>query len=214
MINYLFVLDINSNEIILDKPKKAKGTYKDIIKTAIQKIKPMGLADQERGKKTLEANNKIYYQKLNAKLLTGAVATQIKKEGDVYRLFADLNNQIKQTKAALKANKELETWLKTEVTKFNKGERLSSAARINERVSSANNMVEGMLAKELEKFEQLEEIDKDVIEMEEMAKSFENNATDLHNEAFWYNRKLQIMIWGGVGLVGVFAGIYIVDIFV
>ena len=212
MINYLFVLDINSNEILFDQPKEAKNKYKTQIKVAIEKIKPITIQEQERGRRNLEDKARIYYQRLNDKMMAGAIAIEVKKESDLYRLFADLNAQIKQTKTALKENKELEAWLNVEIGKFNKGERMSAAERINNRVLHANDMVEAKIAKELEKFEQLEALDKEVIEMETMAKSFEGNAAELHKEALLYNRRLQVMMWGGAGLAAIIVGIWMIDV--
>ena len=212
MIHYIFALNINSNVTLIDKPKSLKSTYKNPIKQALQKIQPASLSEDYRGKKQLKKNEFVFYQKIDQTLMLGAVASNVKKDSEIYRFFTDIHAQIKQSKSQLKGNKEIERWLKNEIELFNKGGRLSASQRINKRLESANKKVEERITKEVQKFDDLEGLESEILEMESMTQEMQSNAGELHREAYIMNKKLEIMIWGGVGLLGIMVGIWLLEV--
>lgn len=214
MLRYFFVVDINSNEILVDKPKKSKGKYKTPVRQALQKIKPGSMAEDERGKKNLEDGEVILYQKMNSKVLMGAIVHNCKKDSDVYRLFNDFNEEIKNSKKPLKGSKELETWIKTQSDVLNRGDRSNSAARINNRLEQANSKIEARITQEMKKFEELDSLEQEIIQMEEVSKDMSSNAVVLHREAYLYNKKLELMIWGAVALLSVIIGVWLLEVVV
>ena len=212
MIHYIFALNINSNVTLIDTPKSLKSTYNKPIKQALKKIQPASLSEEYRGKKLLKKSEYFIYQKLDQTLMVGAVTSDVKKDSEIYRFFTDIHMQIKQLKSPLKGNKEIEKWLKSEITLFNKGERLSASQRINKRLESANKKVEERITKEVQKFDDLEGLEGEILEMESMTQEMQSNAGELHREAYIMNKKLEILIWGGVGLLGIMVGIWLLEV--
>lgn len=211
MINYFFVLDINSNGILIDKPKSSKPKYKNVTRVLVDKVKPALLARSERGKKSL-GGEQVFYQKINDKIMLFAIGHDIKHEGHVFRLFTDFYREMERSTKPLKGNRELETWLKDNINKVNKGARMTAAERINKKVEDINNKISERLNKEIQKLDNLQELDDDVIKIEDEAKQMRTTAVELHQEAWIYNRKLEIMVWGAVGLLVVIIGIWLLQI--
>ena len=195
MLKYYCVVDINSKKTLIGTPKEERTKYKVNVKQAVSKVKPKKMVMEARGKKAFPSGEQFYYQKLDENLLYCAITENVEKDGDVYRFFEDFHEERKKVKAVEKS-KELDSWLKTEIKAFNAGERISKGEKINMRVKKMSKKIEKRIQKELSKLEDLQGMNEDILEMEQDAKEMDENARALYAEAWWYNNKMTLLLWG------------------
>ena len=208
MLKYYCVVDINSKKIILGTPKEEKLKFKEDIKKGVVSVKPKKMVMEARGNKAFPSGDQFFYQKLDENFLYCLVAENIEKEGDAYRFFGDFHEERKKVKE-MKNNKDLDSWLKTEIKAFNSGERITKGEKINQRVKKMSKKIEKRISKELAKLEDLQGMNEDILEMEKDAKDMDDNARALYAEAWWYNNKMTILLWASTILM-VGGGVFLV----
>ena len=162
----MFVLDINSKGILIDKPKRVKSKFKQKVTLLLKNVEPASLREKERGKKKLSTGEKILYQRMSKRYFVAAVIMNLNSDSHAFQFFSDLWLEIDKRKNVQKGDKSLESWLKEEMNSFNSGKRSTAASRINKRLNTINNRMQERLTKELNKFADLEDLETDIQELE------------------------------------------------
>ena len=201
MIKYFFVMNISSNKIIFDKPRREKTTYKNYVRHAVKKINPAEMEAGQKGKKKFPSDERILFQKMDSKLFFAAITEGVKRDSSVYRLLGDFYAEVGKHRGEIRGNEELEKWLKIEISKFNKGKRFNESDKGNSQQGSlagthtvlirddesANSRIGGLAWEE------------------------RNQKPKAENEQAFSDNKLQILIWFVLGLIALCIGIFFME---
>ena len=201
MIKYFFVMNISSNKIIFDKPRREKTTYKNYVRHAIKKINPMEMQPGMKGKKKFPSEERILFQKMDSKLLFAAITHEVKRDSSVYRLMNDFYAEVNKNKGEIKGNEELERWLKIEISKFNKGKRFNDADKRNSQQGSLAGTHTVLIGNDNSQSSQLNE----VIWEDKKQK------VPVDNDQVLDDKKLQLLIWFVCGLIVLCIGIFFME---
>ena len=200
MISYFFAYKISSGDITNAFPAENTDKYSADVKKAMTSIKPKRMAKEARGKKAFDSGDIFMYQKMSKEVMVCSISQNVKTDGDMYTLFADFYGEATKKKAFAKEGL-MNEWLDTEIGKFNAGERISKGAKVNQRVGAMNEKIQDRITKELDKFDDLMDMNNDILEMEEDAKEAKQLATEVRVEAWWYNHKMTLLLFGSIGTI-------------
>lgn len=85
--------------------------------------------------------------------------------------------------------------------------------RVNQQVDNIKKNLKNQIDKQNDHTQTLMSIDERTKEMVEEARQYRNNAQDVHNAAWWLNKKYQILIGGTLLLISVLVTLMVVRIF-
>ena len=207
MINYFFVLNISKNEIVFDKPKNKKETYRIYVKQAIAKIKPQEMRIKGKGKKRFPNEERIMYQKIDSKLLLAAIVVNVRRDLDIYGFFADFNLEMQKYRGNLRDNTDLESWAKKQIKSVNELN-IKSSIELNRSNNSSYNMKLSLIQIDEEPSDIENPTTKPLIinEVSEMNECSPNISSE-------FNGKTQVALWGVFGLIALCLGLIGIELF-
>ena len=200
MISYFFAYNISSNATSNTFPADKAGKYAGDIEKAVKSLKAKSLAKDSRGKKLFESGETFMYQKMTKDVLVCSISQEVKTEGDMYRLFVDFYDEAEKKKAFAKDGL-MKEWLSEEIGKYNAGERISKGAKVNKRMEKMNEKIGNRINIEMDKFDDLMAMNEDMLDMEQDAKEAKQLATEVHTEAWWYNKRMGMLLFGSIGTI-------------
>lgn len=207
MINYFFAINVSNNEIVFDKPKNKKETYRIYVKQAVARIKPDSLMIGGKGKKRFPNDERILYQKMDSKLLIAAIVTKVRRNSEIYTLFQEFYNQMQKYRGQIRDNDELEQWTKKQIKTFNETKR-QSFTEIDKSDSSYYTQKLSLIQIDEEELDIENPTFKPLIIEEERDLTVSKS---IYIDDF--NGKTQIVLWGVFGMVGLCLGMIGIELF-
>lgn len=133
MIRYFLVLDISSKEEVISYPQKYQVRYENFVSQTMKKKKLKQLGLKTHGKQVFPSKDIFFFQKMDKNYMYGVVCKSIDNDSDLIYLFEDFYQAMEKIVVYSGNNKFISTWLKTEIEKYNRGER-----RLEDRMRNAS----------------------------------------------------------------------------
>ena len=206
MIKYAFMYNLKDNSFIFKLPDEDSEKYGTPVENSLSKLNFSEMVVLERKEVKFGTKNKLYISKTSKQLIIGIIATREKPKRSVFALISEIYQEIKQTK---NINKNIKKWISEEIQAHNKGERMDATEKLKKKADFAQNRVKEVKTKAEEQGQQLVRIDDNVRELKDEAKTYRDNAVAVYLESWWYNHKLEIMMYGGVVVIGICIFIYV-----
>ena len=116
---------------------------------------------------------------------------------------------MEEARTKIPETKEFGTRMKGIMKVYNTKKNKDILSQVKHRVDTANINVIQKIEKEREYLEDLKHTKENLEETLDELKEFKRNTEDLEREAFWMNKKYQILIWGGLLLLLILVGIFV-----
>lgn len=211
-IKFTFVYDTKNNSFFLKKPdKKSKKYHKPILdnfkKKRYDKIETGQRVEVELGK-----NLKIYMIK-KSKYMFGILGPKVQTKIEIFKYLEEVYKKFKVLgkNPKIKRDDPIIIFIKDEMKAFKEGKRKTVTERIDDRLRSATTNLENQLTRAMEMNTQLIQLDEEVQEIKEVAIENKDVANEVKNEAWWYNQKLSIAVFGMTGFFVLMIGLWIVN---
>ena len=129
----------------------------------------------------------------------------------IYKFLEEL---LKESKTEIVRSRRYEKTMKKIMESYNSGaSSKDSVRRVNQQVDNIKKNLKNQIDKQNDHAQTLMTIDERTKEMVEDAKQYRNNAREVHNAAWWLNKKYQILIGGTLLLISVLVILMVVRIF-
>ena len=91
--------------------------------------------------------------------------------------------------------------MKEIISNYNQGNNGDITSKVQAQVKNATHKVNEQIEMNLNYLEDLKDMQEKTTDLVEESNQFQKNANDVYQAAWWYNKKMQILIWGSVALV-------------
>lgn len=212
-IKFCFVYDTKNNSFILKKPDKKSQKYHAPILSSFKKKNYKKVDSETRVELDFGKSLKIYMIK-KSRLMFGILGPKLKSKREIFKFLDEFYAKFKAMgkNLKIKSGDPIMIWLKQEIKAFKDGKKISNAQRVSGKISLASNGLENQLDKAMKMNTQLLQLDEEVAEMREVAIENKKVSNDVKNEAWWYNQKMTIMIFGVIGLFVLMIGLWIINL--
>lgn len=214
-IKFTFVYNTKNNSFFLKKPNKKSKKYQKIILKNFKDKNYQKIPPEKRVTIELGETLQIYMIKKNPNYMFGLLGEKKTTRTAIYKFLQKFHKKfqyLQKNKINMKKDKSIIIWLKNEMQAFKEGKRLTKGEEILIKTRSATVKIENQVLKaEFMNLQLIQTLD-ETEEMKEAAIESKAIATEVKNEAWWYNQQLTIFIFGLVGIFVLVFGLWFIHV--